>query len=620
MSWHKIESFTVSNDEQYIYAGTISGEILTINTKNFEVLSRTQSHVGKISAMASHTSLPYLATRVGGWRINLWKQDSQGKIKHLFEINLRKLDSNDKTSVIEAADQAIAFHSNTSRLVTRSSQNSVVEIEFDESGFQIINCLNVDLNYPIVTVRYLVNSHKILVGTSPGKVFLVENGMILKIWHLSDEDIHWFEHIGGNTYLVAGDSRQVIQLDTSGSEPPLIGSTFAQDDFEHIAYDRATGEAFASSFDRNIYVIDPLICEPIRILWKAPFKCRWIYILKTHPHTLIVQCRNGGLYKIDTLNSDVIAEIKETPNALWTASKSSDGRIFIAGEGNKFAELKPYDASNLHRRMTSFLAQQVELKFLSNSYTKRLAVNQKTGMLAFGRTDGEILIYQNGISQPLIQLESAIRDLQFDNQLPFLYVACEDGKLIKLSTSNGSIVNCWHSELPIWALALNEDKRILAASEREGKLIFIDLETFLPIKAESSHTYSKRMKWVDENTLLYGSDDRILKYNVLTETSCSYVNNTGNSIEDFAWDNNKKYLAMINYNRRIILCDYLTGNVLDRVYDQIDFSHGIIWIDDEINKSGDSNEFFTFGRTGELCFYKVYEDCIVSNGNLDLLV
>lgn len=620
MSWHKIESFAVSNDEQYIYAGTISGEILTINTKTFEILSRTQSHAGKISAIASHTSLPYLATRVGGWRVNLWKQDSQGKIKHLFEINLCKLDSNYKTSVIEAADQAIAFHSNTSRLVTKSSQNSVVEIEFDESGFKIINCLNVAQSDPIVTVRYLVNSHKILVGTSPGKVFLVENGIVLKLWHLSDEDIHWFEHIGGNTYLVAGDSRQVIQLDTSGSKPPLIGSTFAQDDFEHITYDQATGEAFASSFDRNVYVIDPLICEPIRILWKAPFKCRWIYILKTYPHTLIVQCRNGGLYKIDTLTSDVIAEIKETPNALWTASKSPDGRIFIAGEGNKFAELRPYNASNIHRRMTSFISEQVELKPYSNSYTKRLAVNPKTGMLALGRTDGEIFIYDNGTIQFLIRLDSAIRDLKFDNQFPFLYVACEDGKLIKLSTSNGSLVDSWYSSLPLWALALNEDKRILAVSEREGQLIFIDLETFFPIKHESNHTYSKRMKWVDEDTLLYGSGDRILKYNLRTETSCSYVNNTGNSIEDFAWDNNKKYLVMINYNRRIILCNYLTGNVLDIVYDQIDFSHGIIWIDDDINKSGDPNEFFTFGRTGELCFYKVYEDCIVSNGNLDLLI
>ncbi|WP_254564237.1 hypothetical protein [Oscillatoria sp. HE19RPO] len=626
MSWNKIESFAVSNDERYIYVGNISGQILTINLPNFDIISSAQLNVGRISAVDIHLKLPYLATRLGGWKVNICKQDIQGTVKSIIDIDLRNIgelfnNCNDCLyQNFEPIDQAIAFHSISCKLAVKSQQNQVVELEFDDSKYKIVSCTDIDKNYPIVAVKYVKNSNKILVGTELGKIFLIENGNVIKVWHICNEDIHWFEHIENNIYVVASDSRQIIRLDISGQNPPLIGSKFAKDDVEHIVYDSDKCEAIASSFDRNIYAIDPISCESKRIIWKAPFKCRWVYVLKTHPNILIVQCRNGGLYKINTLTSKIISQIKDTPNALWTASQALNGKILIAGEGENVAELTPVNATNICRKITSFSSKIQKLNFGANSYTKRLAVNYKTDIIAFGRADGEVLIYEKGISRSIAHLDSAIRDLEFDNYLPILYVATENGILTKLSISNGLVLNTWTSRFPLWALALNSDKKVLAVSEREGHLVFIDLKTFLPILFEENHTYSKRMKWVDDSTLLYGSRSNLCKYDFSHQISSLYIEDTGNSIEDFAWDKNKKYLVLINYNRMIFLCDYFSGIILDYVFDQIDFSHGVMWIDDEINKSGEPNNFFTFGRTGSLQFYKIYEDKIISNGNLDLLI
>lgn len=620
MSWKKIESFCLDAEEKFLYAANIAGEILKIDPITFDVNSRFQGHGGTISIITSHSSLPYIATRSGGWKVSVWKQELEGELRKLFEIDTLNIHSDSNLhskEPLEYGDQALAFHSTKPLLITRTGEDGLVEIEFDDFHYQVVSHSCAHEKFPIMTARYVVNSNKVLCGTVHGHVFLFEEGKVLKTWKLADEDIHWFEHYQGETYLIANDARCVIRFNILDEPLPFLGNQFARDDFEHITHDPVTKRTFASSFDRNIYEIDPVTCTSIRVVWQAPYKCRWIRVLKATPNILIVQCRNGGLYKIDTTKSSVISKIKETPDAIWTSERTACGKILAAGEGNRILEFSPYPINDLYQRLTAFKKLEITLDIAPNSFVKRLIFDEVHQCLILGQSDGKITFFKEREPLYTITLEAAVRDLVIDQNSIFLYVACEDGQLLKILLDEMSIVRTWKSNFPIWALSLNENKNVIAVSERMGNLVILDTHKLYPVIHESNHRYSKRMKWLNQDILLYGSEECIHKYDLSKSVSLPYIQDTGNSVEDFAWDEEHNYLVLINYNRKVILCDLHSGRVLDSVHDQFDISYGVLWLDRYGNNSY-PYEFVTFGRAGMLCSYQVYEGCILRNGYMEI--
>jgi hypothetical protein len=617
MSWEKIESFCLDAEERFIYAGTISGEILSIELESFSIKKRFQAQSGSISIIAKHPKLPYLSTRSGGWVVTLWKQGIGCDLKKLIEIdvlNIRPQKIACSKKPLEFSDQALAFHPIKPLLATRTGEDGLLELEFNEHSYKVSSYSSVHEVHHISNLRYVVNTNKILCGTVHGHVFLLEEGKIIQSWKIADEDIHWFEHCYDDIYLIANDSRRLFRLDLASSDALFSGNKFARDDFEHVIFDPTTNRAFASSFDRNIYQVDPVTCEMIKVIWTAPYKCRWIAFLKKNPDILIVLCRNGGLYKISIDTSEVVSEIKLTPNAIWTACQIDSGKIIASGEGNYLQEFIPNRISNIYNRITTFDRKCISFNSNSEFFFKRSIFDNINGCLWLGSTDGSIVAFKKGKFSRVISLPSAVRDLTVDSKSLFLYVVCEGGELFKVSLQSLSIVEQWRSNFPLWALALNEEVGVIAVSERMGDLVLLDIYHLQPISREVNHRYSKRMKWIDSNTLLYGSEGAILKYDISKLAAFEFIKETGNSVEDFVWDKHNKYLALINYNRKVMLFQLSTGQLLDSVHDQFDFSYGILWLNEH---SSFPNEFVTFGRIGTLCHYQVYENCLLRNGCLD---
>ena len=133
--------------------------------------------------------------------------------------------------------------------------------------------------------------------------------------------IHWFEHVSAGEYLVASDSCFVARLDIESSADPLVSAPFTRDDLEHVTYNPTSGRSFVSSFDRTIYEIDPKTCVVIGPVCHLPFKARWLASMTREPSTLVVQVRNGGLYKYNVETGACLGIIKETPEALWTEAR-----------------------------------------------------------------------------------------------------------------------------------------------------------------------------------------------------------------------------------------------------------------------------------------------------------
>lgn len=619
MSWNKINSFCIDKDEAWIFSGDVGGRLSAIGVDDFSVSHSVQACAGTISAVAAHPSLPYIAALGMDQLVSVWRTDPSGALTLLFSLSLRDIKCDNDTEEylpVTTQSQALAFHPTSKRLATRSGNGGLLELEFDENGHKILSCTRIDEVFDLVTLRYAADSEKILSGFAGGHAALSEHGKVLRRWTLDREDVHWFEHISAQTYLIASDSRRAIRLDLSESAEPLMGEPFALDDVEHVTYNRTSQRAFASSFDRNIHELDPRTCAKTRVAFSAPFKCRWIKTLERAPSIMIVQCRNGGLYKVDLENSRALAVLKSTPDALWTAVKTPEKTLLLAGEGQALTELHPQDASGAHHRRTGFTIRKIPLDTDSISYTKRMAAQPSSGLIAFARTDGEILIGSAQKSKRLLKLDSAVRDIEFHPEQPLLFACCEDGHVLRIAADTGKILGRHLSPLPTWSLALNAEANVLAVSERMGSLLFLDSESLRLIDKESSHTYAKRMKWIDRDRLLYVKSTSLWRYDLRRRAAEEFVSPRGSSIEDFSWDPGRRYLVMINYSRNLILSDFESGRTLSTVPDQMDYSKGVLWLDADLCRSGYPYEFISFGRGGVPSLFQVHDSKILTLGPL----
>jgi WD40 repeat protein len=610
MARNKINAFCLDHSGKWAFAATISGQILSIDLDRFEIVHRTEAHSGTINVIKTHPLFPILGALGEDRRITLWKYTEDGRVLPLLNFSNREFQPENDAEGFnphQSTSQAFSFHSTELRVVSRAGNSSILEFTFDlEGNYSILRCIVLNKEHDISTTHYLPNSNQYFAATVRGHVYLAEDNQVLHEWRLSEETSHWFEHYKNREFLVASDSRSVFKINLEKPEDVKKGVAFARDDFEHIHYQPKTGKIFASSFDRNIYEIDPQTLNATQIVFRSPFKCRWIATLPSKPNQMIVQCRNGALYLIDTLDGKILNQIKETPDALWTAvGIEKTKEILMAGEGNYAIKIK----------QTESVVEHFDLPADKNSYTKRMAIQERTGLIALGRTDGQIcLISEGGKPELLLQLSSAVRDLDFHPNEPILFAALEDGRVLKIDCLNQSILCERLYFNPVWAIAYNSKKNLLAISERMGELLILNGENLEVTFATTDNRFSKRMKWLDDHRLLYGFSSAIHVLDLKTCTTEIFLPQSGNSIEDFVWDDSKTYLISINYNRDLILQDIPSKRVLSKVPDQLDYSKGILFLGKKLNPNGSPHQFITFGRCGVPHLYQIQDEKILALG------
>jgi WD40 repeat protein len=626
----KYEAFCLDPSETWMFAGNACGEIVTINIDSMFVEARIQAHCGIIQAIASHPTLPYVAALSTDRTVSLWGR-REGELTFLNLIPLRSIrPSNDPSPVpfVHSTSQALGFHDSKPRLVTRSGNAGVVEVEFAEDGeYRICWCLRLHGTADLISARYVKDDNNILTGSIDGQFILSSEGQELRRWQIGKSgNVHWAEHLEGSTYLLASDMRAVARIDVSGKEPTIVGEPFTRDDLEHVTFNCVSKRAFVASFDRLIYEIDTQTCMPTGIVYRPPFKCRWVKTLRRSPSILLVQCRNGGLYKVDLNTGKCISVIKETPGALWTAVNLPGGRIAIAGDGETLTLLSVTGVARLSRA-TRFSAEKCQLAQLSASYTKRMVLNEQSGCLVMGRTNGDVVVadLQPGLgstsARVLRNVESPVRDLAIVPDGSGVFVACEDGSVKKIDLASGEILTTWKSAVgqPIWSIAHCPGRAVVAAAERGGNLVILDDVTLEVLFSDIRSGRPKRMKFVGTERLLYNRLDQIFSLDLTTCRETLLLDSQGNTIEDFIWDRDQRYLVAISYTQNITLCDFHSGEILSIVPDQIDYSKGLVWVKNTDEGPGYPLDFLTFGRSGSSHYFRIHDEKILAMGPVDAI-
>ncbi|MBI2761521.1 MAG: hypothetical protein HYX51_08865 [Chloroflexi bacterium] len=617
----RYECFSVDPTERWLFAGNTSGQISVIDIDTFAIVNEIQAHIGVMRAIAMHPSLPYLAAMATDRCVSVWKRGDDGALTPISYTPVRDIPcANDECFVPPLLSHSVAlgFHDTERRLVTRSGNGGVLEMEFDDNGtVRVLSCVRLHGNWDLQMTRYADRSDLVLSAGRDACLVLSERGREVHRWQFGDMVAHWAEHVEGTTYLIASDMGYVARLDICSDAEPVVGDRFAHDDMEYVTYNKVSGRAFTTSFDRNVYEVDPVTCQMKQIAFQPGYKAIWAKTLERSPSTLLVQSRNGGLYKADADTGETLAVIKEAPEALWSAVNLPGGDMLLAGEGASLTKLRLASVDSIARK-PRFELERIPLEMPSDTYTKRMVRQPSTGTIVLARTDGDIWVGADGTFRRLINLGSAVRDIAVAPTGNDLFAVTEDGRALKLDLVSGEVKLTFQNggtpfPRPLWALAYNPVRELLAFAEFGRTLSIVSTKDFSLVETVECERV-KRIRWVNPDTLLFGSSDEVHRYTLGTGSSEPVVVQMQNTVEDFIWDARLQYLVVICYQCTIALCDFWTGDKLDLCRDQMDYSKGLAWLD----ATGDARlypwDFITWGRSGAAHHFRIHDEKILALG------
>lgn len=617
----RYECFCVDPTEQFMYAGNTSGQLSIIDIDAFEIVDEVQAHVGVVRAVTVHPTLPYLAALANDRCVTVWRREPDGSLIHMSTTSIRDVPCSNDDQYVEpifSHTVALAFHHTERRIATRSGNGGVLELAFDDDGaVQALWCKRMHGQWDLQMTQYVLDSDMVLSAGRDGCLVLSEQGNELRRWQFGEAVAHWAEHVAGSTYLIASDEGRVLRVDIDNDDEPVVGERFARDDMEYVTYNKVSKRAFATSFDRDIHEIDPITCNQVGVAFRPGYKCIWAKSLERSPSTLLVQSRNGTLYKADADTGETLATISETPDALWSGVNLPGGDLLLAGEGSQltrlnFASLDPISRAPLFERVA------VETPMPDDTYTKRMVRQDATGRLVLARTDGDIWAGTVDRLERVTNLGAAVRDIAIAPTGDAVYAVTEDGRAVAIDLSTGTIENEFRAEgrpfsRSIWTLAHNPVRNLLAFAEFGGDMHIVSTDDFSEVdRFECARP--KRMRWADADTLLHGHSDEVHRYSLRTRKSAPLVTFMQNTVEDFIWDNARRYLLVICYQTTIALCDFVTGHTLDLVRDQLDYSKGLAWLDASVDPRLYPLDFVTYGRSGGAHHFRIHDEAIVALG------
>lgn len=554
--------------------------------------------------------------------MSVWKIVNNETLRPLLSVELRHIDAvNDHVQIpaIHSLSQALTFHPFKNVLATRTANSAVAELTFGEHGmYELIHATRLHGDEDLVTLRYTADGTALLSGSIRGEVALSQYGAVLQRWRFGDRAIHWFEPLGDEAYLLASDMRYVVRLDIRSGDA-VIGPQFTRDDLEHVCYSPVHGYAVVTGFDKNIYSIGIADCVPHEIIYTAAFKCRWASFCGPGDESLLYHSFNGGLYKLAMYSRTIIAQVKETPDVIWTGAHLADGRYLFAGEGDRLLGLVT-GPGNAVQRVPSLELMHVPLRQHGMGYIKRIVAGGPLGEAALVSTSGDIFLVDGaGAVQKRFEIPGVIRDAAWSHQLSRLLVCTEAGNVFQVDVLSESVSQIFASPRaqPLWAIAVDDVTGRIAVAERRGKVCFIDPVILALIDDSVLSVRPKRIKWDGAGRLLLNLGDKIDRYWPQLQKREPYLPSVGNTIEDFAWDAGRRYLVAISYRTDIYLCDFASGELLHTVADQIDYSKGVLFLTPQ--ECVYPLHFVTFGRSGSLHLFRIHNERIHALGPIATL-
>jgi WD40 repeat protein len=606
-SFH-INAMTVDKARRFCFSGDKNGALHILRCSTFELVCHEQVLKGTIQAVAYHDHLQCIGILGKDKFIYIYRFDSE----HMRLILEKSYDLRSycgrQYADLHSESQAIMFHPERPVVATRSANGGLVVLDYSTDEVLIESHF---FEGDTVTTQFSRDGRTLLAGSTRGDMAVFIDFAFRFRLRTQEvvETIHWFEETEPGVFLVANDARRLMRLDLKSPLLAESGPVFALDDMEHVCYLDATERVFASSFDYHVYEMDKNDLSVKRVVARLPFKLRWMRPCSEQNDELIVQCRNGLLYRVFIESGRFEVIYGNVGPTLWTCAFRNQNDAIMAGDFSHILRLgiEP----NLGETQLSFSSSSPVLE--PHSFAKRVVYDPFVDQYLIGTSAGKIYSDKQGEIRLLAQLEGPVRDLCSSPSHPVVFAAIGTGQVIILESLGGRILNKLSFEQPVWALAYNEKHRILAIAERLNFIHLLSFDT-MTVLAKVPSRIPKRIKWIDEQTLVFNHSGELQRL-VLENGSFRFdphffglINR--NTVEDFATDLTGRYLVCINYNKLVMLFDLQDGTQLDSMTLGDDYFKGIMRIPEE-NYGG---SFLVYGRTGKVYHIRIHDAQLIPDG------
>ncbi|MDF3083640.1 WD40 repeat domain-containing protein [Burkholderia sola] len=583
---HHINSLAYFREDGLFVLGDKKGSVELVKSEDLKTVSLTSVGSTTIQAISVCDARHLVATLNKDFTITILKV-SYENLEIVTSINSLEYMVEDGYQIAFSESQEIAFNPGGHRIAVNGPTGQTLIFDLNDA-MQIVAWRSLRHESPAApTTAAWASDTVLLVGLIDGSIvrydYQSEHQTLTRIEGIN-ETIHWFEREPSGTWLVATDARRLVRFDDRTLEYE-IGPPFANDDFEHVTREPSTGKIFASSFDRNVYEIDPLSLAPTRVAFKAPFKLRWIRAgTEAGAVKLYLQVRNGSFLKVDYDTGHVEAAIHTALPALWSAAYFGNDLV-IGGEGGLFRAV-----GNTVAGWPSLGDDDI---VPGGHYIKRL-VSHGNKLACGTSAKTMVLVDPDGIRRR--EVGAAVRDLAFVDADTVL--AClEDGSLVEIPWRHSDACRTVFKSAsePLWSLAIHPDNRTVAVGERMGRIVILTRDDAGEMQEviDTSSRIPKRMKWLNQDVLLAvhsSAIDRITCIDGKWRHDENFYNGQSNTVEDFLALENGKFLVGITYNKLIMVWDVATGELLSSSYWDFDYAKGMIRVQDS------ESEFLVYGR------------------------
>ena len=194
MNKSKIDCFTFSSDQRYIFAGTLGGEILSIEYESFEIKFKNKAHSGNTYAIAVAKSGNYLASLGLDRSLTISSCLKTGKTERLHRVSLRSLFPDNVLPEVQLVpnrdyNQAIAFHPSQNRIAVRTATNAIAEFTFSDNELRLVHCSRFHEYSTVMTLRYINNNNDLLIGTL-GEISISNESDLISRHRVGEFNIH----------------------------------------------------------------------------------------------------------------------------------------------------------------------------------------------------------------------------------------------------------------------------------------------------------------------------------------------------------------------------------------------------------------------------------------------
>jgi hypothetical protein len=576
----------------FLWSGSADGWLSQLDAVSLAPRRRLHVHAGTVVAVQVHPLHPYVVTLGADEAAGVLRFDGE-RVERRHLVPLRPFAVENRgpggPSRRAARGALLSVHPREPRFLARSAHGALCEIEFDERQWRLLWCrayFGPGGAEDVHGCHYLDDGSALLV-LGPGGLRVID------LARRDEPRLAWQEPRdrrgllaaaalppgNGAAWLVAGHGRRVTRVDpAAGRAPAEPGPLVARDDVLALAVVPG-GEAFAGCADGEVVTLDPGTGARCRTLLRRPSEVRCLAPAPDAPDTLWILDADGWLARVNARDGSVVASAGTPRPGLLAAAQVAHGELAFAGRGSGLLRVHVAgDTPAKATRVSRLEPRWCDVGGEAHAHTRRLLHDPYRDGLWLARSDGELRFVDARGARVVTRLDAPLRDLELGEGGSALFAACDDGVTLALEPADGRPLAVYRGEDAFSALALNAQRGLLVAAERSGALCFLDARTLELRKRTAGPGRPRRLRWLDPQSLLvaFGPFLYCLRLDGRPIELC--LPEQPGDILDFAWSEDRRYLAFCTEQRTLGLFELSTWTDLYNLTVDTEVPRGLAWL------------------------------------------